>query len=143
MRIVTLEEHVTFPELTTLIPKASTPPHGIGQSPMMALLAPKLADISGARLQSMDDSGISLQVLSVVNAGADLLLPKDGPDFARLYNDTLAARIAAHPDRFTAFAHLPMTAPSAAADELERTVEKYAFRGALINGLTRRKFLDD
>ncbi|HEY4831145.1 MAG TPA: amidohydrolase family protein, partial [Waddliaceae bacterium] len=39
--------------------------------------------------------------------------------------------------------HLPMTAPEAAADELERTVKKYAFKGALINGLTKGKFLDD
>lgn len=142
MRIITLEEHVTFPEMTGRIPKEKLPANGIEQSPMMKQVAHKLADISGDRLQSMNDSGISLQVLSIVNAGADLLPPKDGPDFARSYNDSLAERMAAHPDRFTAFAHLPMTAPAAAADELERTVKTYGFRGALISGLTQGMFLD-
>jgi predicted TIM-barrel fold metal-dependent hydrolase len=36
-----------------------------------------------------------------------------------------------------------MTAPEAAADELERTVKEHNFKGALINGLTQDKFLDD
>ena len=35
-----------------------------------------------------------------------------------------------------------MTAPEAAADELERTVREHRFCGALINGLTGEKFLD-
>jgi len=35
-----------------------------------------------------------------------------------------------------------MTAPHAAADELERTVKKYNFRGAMIRGLTNDQFLD-
>ncbi|WP_255367026.1 amidohydrolase family protein [Mucilaginibacter sp. OK268] len=45
-------------------------------------------------------------------------------------------------NRFTAFAHLPMTAPMAAADELERTVKEYNFRGVMIRGLTQDRFLD-
>jgi predicted TIM-barrel fold metal-dependent hydrolase len=35
-----------------------------------------------------------------------------------------------------------MTNPSAAADELERTVVTYGFRGAMISGLTEGQFLD-
>jgi uncharacterized protein len=34
-------------------------------------------------------------------------------------------------------------APDAAADELERTVRDYGFKGALINGHTRGRYLDD
>ncbi len=143
MRIVTLEEHLTFPEFTSQIPKDLIPADNFFRSPMMDKIAPKLADITGARLQSMDQNGITEQVLSVAGLGAELLDAKEGQAFASLYNDAIASKIRAHPDRFTAFAHLPMTAPEAAADELERTVEKYAFKGALINGLTRDKFLDD
>src|SRR6202051_3895952 len=143
MRIVTLEEHLTFPELTRHIPKGLMPGNSFDRSPMMEKIAPKLADITGARLQSMDQNGISVQVLSVAGAGADLLKAKDGPAFASQYNDAIAAKISAHRDRFAAFAHLPMTAPEAAADELERTVRLYSFKGALINGLTKGKFLDD
>jgi predicted TIM-barrel fold metal-dependent hydrolase len=61
---------------------------------------------------------------------------------ARQYNDLIAERIAGFEDRFMAFAHLPMTAPIAAADELERAVKEHHFRGAMIRGLTQDQFLD-
>lgn len=140
MRIVTLEEHISFPEMAEKIPKNALA--GFGQSERMQQLIPKLADITGERLSSMDANGISMQVLSVDSAGANLLNAKDGPAFAIQYNDLIAERIAGHETRFTAFAHLPMTAPEAAADELERAVKEYNFRGAMIRGLTGDKFLD-
>jgi predicted TIM-barrel fold metal-dependent hydrolase len=62
--------------------------------------------------------------------------------FARDFNDEVARRIAAHPDRFAAFAHLPMSVPGGAADELERAVRELGFRGALISGTIRGEFLD-
>ena len=55
----------------------------------------------------------------------------------------LAKAVATHPDRFAGFAHLPMRSPQAAADELERAVRDLGFCGALINGLTEGRFLDD
>jgi predicted TIM-barrel fold metal-dependent hydrolase len=143
MRIVTLEEHVSFPEITKLIPKEALGSGGFNQSPMMQQMAPKLADVDGERLKLMDESGITVQVLSAINPGANILSPTEGPAFAAKYNDMLAEKIASHPDRFAAFAHLPTTAPAAAADELERTVKTYGFKGALINGLTQDKFLDN
>ncbi|WP_142530032.1 amidohydrolase family protein [Pedobacter westerhofensis] len=140
MRIVTLEEHISLPEMANKIPKDAL--GGFGQSEVMQRLAPKLADISGERLQSMDDNGITMQVLSVDSSGANLLGSEDGPAFASQYNDLIAIEIAGLESRFTAFAHLPMTAPLAAADELERAVTEYNFRGAMIRGLTQDQFLD-
>lgn len=140
MRIVTLEEHISFPEMADQIPKDAL--GGFGQSERMQQLMPKLADINGDRVKSMDANGISMQVLSVDSSGANLLGAKEGPAFATRYNDLIAARIKGFENRFTAFAHLPMTAPVAAADELERVVTEYHFRGAMIRGLTNDKFLD-
>lgn len=140
MRIVTLEEHISFPEMAEQIPKNAL--GGFGQSERMQQLTPKLADITGERLKSMDSNGISMQVLSVDSSGANLLNAEAGPAFATEYNDLIAKRIAGFEHRFTAFAHLPMTAPIAAADELERVVTNYNFRGAMIRGLTQDKFLD-
>jgi predicted TIM-barrel fold metal-dependent hydrolase len=54
----------------------------------------------------------------------------------------LAAAVARHPDRFAGFAALPTAAPQAAADELHRTVTELGFRGAMINGHTSGRFLD-
>ncbi|QNK64861.1 amidohydrolase [Pedobacter sp. PAMC26386] len=140
MRIVTLEEHVSFPEMTSLIPAGVLGNKKTSSATM--LMMPKLADISGERLNSMNDSGISMQVLSVENTDVNLLDSTLAPEFASRYNDLLAEKIKDHPERFTAFAHLPMTTPAAAADELERTVKAYGFRGAMIRGLTNGDFLD-
>jgi len=140
MRIVTLEEHIALPAMTEKIPKEAL--GNFGQSAAMQQTIPKLADITGERLVSMNDSGISMQVLSVDSSGANLLSPAKGPAFAMQYNDLMAESIVGYPDRFTAFAHLPMTAPLAAADELERAVKEYHFRGAMIRGLTDDQFLD-
>ncbi|HLY71256.1 MAG TPA: amidohydrolase family protein [Puia sp.] len=143
MRTVALEEHLTFPELTSRIPKELMANYSIDYSFMMNQLVPRLADISDERIRSMNENGITVQILSVAGAGADLLDSKDAPAFAKQYNDAIAEKITGYPDRFSAFAHLPMTNAPAAADELERTVKTYGFKGALINGLTRDKFLDD
>lgn len=140
LRIVTLEEHISFPEMVSQLPREALA--GFGQSARMQQLAPKLADLTGERLASMDANGITLQVISVDSAGANLLPPAQGPAFATQYNDLIARRMTGFENRFAAFAHLPMTAPAAAADELERVVTAYRFRGAMIRGLTQDKFLD-
>lgn len=140
MRIVILEEHVSIPEMTSLIPSRFL--SNKQPSSAAAVMMPKLADISGERLDSMNQSGISMQVLSVENTDVNLLDSTSALDFASKYNDLLAEKIKDYHDRFAAFAHLPMIAPAAAADELERTVKSYGFRGAMIRGLTSGEFLD-
>ncbi|SCB47389.1 hypothetical protein GA0061103_0151 [Rhizobium multihospitium] len=102
-----------------------------------------LGDIQDGRIDAMNQAGVTLQVLSVIGPGAELLAGEEGISFARDYNDRLAAAVERHPDHFAAFAHLPMKEPAAAADELERCVEKLGFRGASINGTTDGLFLDD
>jgi predicted TIM-barrel fold metal-dependent hydrolase len=141
MRIITLEEHISFPEMAAQIPQEAL--GNFGKSPRMQQLIPLLEDITGDRLKSMDSNGITIQVLSVDSAGANLLDAQKGPAFAAHYNDLIAERIATHRNRFTAFAHLPTTAPLAAADELERAVKTYHFCGAMIRGVTQNRFLDD
>jgi predicted TIM-barrel fold metal-dependent hydrolase len=108
-----------------------------------AQLEKPLADLGDLRLREMDEAGITVQVLSASHAGADLLDGAEGVAFARDINDLLAKAIANHPDRFGGFAQLPMRSPQAAADELERTVRDLDFCGALINGVTEGRFLDD
>ncbi len=55
----------------------------------------------------------------------------------------MAEAIAAHPGRFAAFAALATAAPAAAAEELQRAVEELGFKGALVNGRTQERFLDE
>ena len=146
MRIVALEEHFTVADLVSRIDPAAAqargfPPDAHRWGP--AGRQNELHDLGPQRLADMDQSGITVQVLSVSGPGADLLPPAEAIPLARDLNDALARTVAEHPDRYAGFAHLPMTAPEAAADELERTVTRLGFRGALINGLTEGRFLDD
>ncbi len=146
MRIVALEEHCTFPALTARIGKDALIARGMapgGFQPPAVARREQLQDLGPARLADMDAAGITLQVLSVAGAGADLLPAPDGPDLARAINDALANAVASRPDRYAAFAHLPTAAPEAAADELERCVRQHGFVGGMVNGTTGGLFLDD
>jgi predicted TIM-barrel fold metal-dependent hydrolase len=91
----------------------------------------------------MDETGITVQVLSASGPGADLVDGPEGVALARAMNDILARTIEENPDRFAGFAHLPMRDPHAAADELERAMRELGFCGAMINGMTQDCFLDD
>ena len=137
MRLITLEEHYRAPMLRSVggLPE---PPPG---SPLAAIQA-KLDDVGDQRLADMDAGGIDVQVLSHGAPGTEQLEPKQAIRLAREANDYLADAVAAHPDRFAAFATLPTAAPGAAADELERATGELGFKGALINGHVQGKFLD-
>jgi predicted TIM-barrel fold metal-dependent hydrolase len=51
--------------------------------------------------------------------------------------------VAKYPARYAGFTTLPTAAPDQAAKELERMVTKHGFKGAIINGHTRGRYLDD
>jgi uncharacterized protein len=138
MRLITLEEHYRAPMLKSVGALPDPPP----DSPLAHLQA-KLDDLGDQRLADMDAGGIDVQVLSHGAPGTEQLEPADAVRLSRETNDYLARSIAAHPDRFAAFATLPTAAPAEAADELERTVSELGFKGALINGHVRGRFLDD
>ena len=99
-------------------------------------------DLGEERIADMDRNGITVQVLSKAGAhmgpSADAVRGQRGDRLVRAqFNDAFAKKIAERPDRFAAFAHLAASIPEAAADELERTVTEYGFKGALISGMIR------
>jgi hypothetical protein len=144
MRIVTLEEHFAVPPLVARLDPAAIAARGWTSLPIFGAARPKnLSEVGAARLADMDEGGVTVQVLAMAGPGSELAGPDKSPEIARAYNDQLKQWVDAHPDRFAGFAHLPMSAPEAAADELERAVKDLGFRGAMINGLTDDLFLDD
>jgi len=146
MRIVALEEHFIVPGLVAGIPDSAIRARGFPGPEVVwsqTVRRAELIDLGAGRLADMDASGISVQVLSVAGAGADIVPGPAGVELARRYNDALAASCAAHPSRFRGFAHLPLLVPEAAADELERCVRELGFLGLLVNGSTEGRFLDD
>jgi predicted TIM-barrel fold metal-dependent hydrolase len=133
-RIVAIEEHFWIPELRDRY----SGPRGISAHTP----ARQLDDLDEIRLKDMDAAGIDVQVISHMQPGTQIFDPQTAVALARKANDVLYAATRAHPTRFAGFAELPTVDPNAAADELERTVTQYDFKGALINGLTAGSFLD-
>ncbi len=147
MRIVTLEEHISLPQFDKRISNEARiargwPSPDSAASPMNRVKH-QLGEVGDERIKSMDEAGISMQVLSVTAPAADILEAGEAIPFTRDYNNEIKRLVDAHPDRFAAFAVLPMKAPEAAAEELERSVKELGFIGTMINGTTDDKFLDD
>lgn len=145
MRVVALEEAFNIPELVSRIPPEAIVARGWpSQGGNVGSMGhyEELRDLGAGRLKSMDASGITVQVLSWSGPGAELLEGQNAVVFARDANDRLARAVSEYPARFAGFAHLPLSAPDAAPDELERCVRELGFKGALLNGTTRDRFLD-
>lgn len=145
MRTVALEEHFSVPSIAGRIDKAVLARRGY-RPRTLPKDAPNplelLAEVGDRRLKSMNDAGISVQVLSNSGPGPDLVAGPDGVTMARETNDHLAKIIAARPDRFAGFAALPLQSPDASAKELVRTVKELGFVGAMVHGTTEGRFLD-
>jgi predicted TIM-barrel fold metal-dependent hydrolase len=137
MRTITLEEHF----VTENFLKATGADDGAGFSPVQQL-RPRLLDLGAQRIAAMDEAHIDVQVLSLASMGFDDLDANTATALARDVNDELAAAVKAHPDRFAGFAQLALKDPTSAAKELERCVQTLGFKGALLDGTTGGKFLD-
>ncbi len=101
-----------------------------------------ICDLGETRIAAMDEADIDVAVLSLVAPGVEQL---DGPEAIRLArdcNDELAAAVGRYPDRLAGFATLPVSAPDAAAEELDRAL-KEGFLGAVINGHSQGRYLDN
>jgi predicted TIM-barrel fold metal-dependent hydrolase len=132
--VIALEEHYYDPEL------AATFDGPEGRAPETRR---RLDDLGDLRLKEMDEAGIDVQVISHGAPSTQRLDAASAVRLARNANNRLAQVIAAHPDRFAAFAALPTSDPKAAADELQRTVTQLGFKGAMVHGLTNGVFFDD
>jgi uncharacterized protein len=140
MRVISLEDHFWTPAIADAIGALRNPDTEAQSSP----LAANLLDLGERRLAAMDAAGIDLQVISHTTPGVQHLDDAElAIALARAANDDLARAVAEHPDRFAAFATLPTSAPEAAADELERAVTDLGIKGAMVNGHTGGRFLDD
>jgi uncharacterized protein len=134
MRFIALEEHV--------MPRDIAAAAGIDPSSFMGLDV-ALDDVTALRLPAMDEAGIAMQVLSVPNADIQRLGAARASGLSRELNDRLHAIVAERPDRFRAFASLPMCDPNSAAEEFVRAVDDLGCVGALVSGQTNGVFLDD
>jgi 6-methylsalicylate decarboxylase len=86
-----------------------------------------------ARLRLMDRAGVQMQVLS---ACPQMPYGENGKKVtraARFINDQYAELVQAHPDRFLAFAALPMPHVDQALDEMRRALDELGVAGIAMN----------
>ena len=150
MRVITIEEHYADRRIIDATAKYGTPSYldGLPEKVRAAYGAmrfngDRLMDVEGSRLEFMDGQKVDVQVLSYTTPVPDTVPPEEAVRICREANDILADVVRRRPDRFAAFATLPMGAPEEAARELERCVKELHFVGALITGTWRGKFYDD
>lgn len=145
MKIIAIEEHFSTPDYRqkTGANEARSPYIKWRSELMGHEIGAEVDDLGASRLAHMDAAGVDMQILSFNAPIAQGFSPDEAIAMARGVNDRLAAAVQQHPDRFAGFAALPMPAPQAAADELERCVKDYGFVGAMIHGHIMGSFLDD
>jgi predicted TIM-barrel fold metal-dependent hydrolase len=143
MRTITLEEHFATPAFLDG-PGRQFRDHALKSGGARAAKTfEQLGDLGEQRLADMDAAGIDTQVLSLNYPGTEQLDAAEAIATARETNDVLAAAVKRHPRRFAGLAALPTAAPDKAAEELERRVRQDGFKGAIINGHNRGRYLDD
>ena len=145
MRIIAIEEHFSTPQYREKVSANEARGYYI-QARSAELghdIGAELDDLGASRLKQMDAHGIDVQVLSFNAPVAHGFTPDEAIAMAKELNGKVAAAMREHPTRFSGFAALPMTAPAAAADELERCVKDHRFVGAMVHGHVMGKFLDD
>jgi uncharacterized protein len=140
MRTITIEEAYASPSFMNGPGRAlKEQAAGLGYSKIID----QLCDIGEGRIADMDAAGIDVQVLSLTSPGTEQMEASESVALAHEANDAIAEAVRLHPDRYAGFAALPTTVPDAAANELERMVKEHGFKGALINGHIKGRYLDD
>ena len=113
------------------------------RQPQMARVVEQLLDTGERRIAEMDAAGIDMQVLSLNSPGVEQLEADEAVKLAMQANDCLAEASRRYPARLAGFAALPTAVPDTAAGELERAVKELGLKGAVINGHTHGRYLDD
>jgi uncharacterized protein len=142
MRTITLEEHFAPPGFLDGAGRALRD-NMQRSGPRGQQIIEQLPDIGAKRIAEMDAAGIDMQVLSLNAPGNEQLEPAASEKLARASNDFLHEAVRAHPQRFAGLAALPTLLPDKAAAELDRCIRELGFRGALINGHSRGRYMDD
>jgi len=138
MRTITLEEHYVGP------PFANGPMGKLMASATDAHIAETWAlvqDLGPSRLALMDEADIDVQILSH-GPGIEQMEAAEQVPMVRDTNDFLLAMVAKYPTRYGGFASVCTAAPDQAAKELERVMQA-GCKGAIINGHSRGRYLDD
>ena len=127
VKVIDVHCHCVVPEVAEVVKGSDLASNAGGGGGGNTVLGP-------ARLQVMDEQGLDIQALSINGYwwyAADRNLARR---IVQVQNEGLAKWVAAHPDRFVAFASVALQHPDLAAEQLEDGVKRLGLRGASIGG---------
>jgi aminocarboxymuconate-semialdehyde decarboxylase len=127
VKVIDVHCHCVVPEVADVVKGTSLASQAGGGGGGNIVLGP-------GRLQVMDEQGLDIQALSINGYwwyAADRDLARR---IVQVQNEGLAKWVAAHPDRFVAFASVALQHPDLAAGQLEDGVKRLGLRGASIGG---------
>jgi predicted TIM-barrel fold metal-dependent hydrolase len=142
MRTIGTEEHFVTEEVLAAWNAASQDGDDARASAPPGETGERLREVGERRIAAMDETGLDVQVISLTSPGLHNVPVQEAAHLQVETNDRIAEFVSSHPDRFQGFATLAMTAPEAAAAELERAVIKLGLNGALLFGRTGARNLD-
>ena len=141
MKLIAVEEHITFPHLFQDLSVENHASQRLGSRMgqlTKSYASDRLADTEHHRILDMDHNGVTMQILGLSSTINSTHLVGDqaptGVTLARNINNELKKAIDANPTRLRAFAELPMHVPMEAAKELRRCVTNLGFVGAMLSG---------
>jgi 2,3-dihydroxybenzoate decarboxylase len=129
---ISLEDHYQTQATLEFSAKYAT-----GSKEAWQKLSSNLLDLTNQRLEQMDQTGVELAILSLAPGCENIYDKARSVEVARRTNDHVAAAVAKHPDRFRAFAALPLQDPDEAIKELHRCIKELGFVGALVCGFSQ------
>jgi len=92
---------------------------------------PAMTDVA-LRLADMDRVGIDVEVVSLSTPNVFFADAQHQPQIARMVNDAYAELIVQHPQRFKAFASIPMDSPDEALSELHHAIDELKMNGVIL-----------
>ena len=142
MRTIALEEHFTTPAFVEGAGRAFKEGMLRSGGAYAEKIFAQLGDLGDKRIAEMDEAGLDMQLLSLNYPGTEQSEADVAIATAREANDVLAAAVKKYPKRLAGLAALPTAAPDRAVAELQQRMRE-GFKGAVINGHARGRYLDD
>lgn len=147
MRKIALEEHYATARMIhdmKIWEKRLEMPGIMGENFVQTKLPKLTLPVEEHRLPEMDRWEIGIQVLSANWPAAQGYIDPDVAVSAAIeYNNAANDLVQGHPDRFRAFAALPLQDPARAVKELERCVREMGFVGVMVQGHSNLEYLDE
>lgn len=109
---------------------------------MNSVFAPVYTDLD-SRIRMMDDAGIHVQVLSLMQPMVYWAPPELGLQLSQVFNDACSAAHRRYPDRLFGLAMAPIQAPELAVRELERAGKLPGLRGLMMATAVNGRNLDN